>query len=598
MTAIPPMTDEVLLKGYDPKITRRLVLFSTPYWHGFLFSVLLMVVSSGAAVAGPYLVKTALDNGLSAGNIVVLRNTVLLYILTGLLQWASIFLRVNIMARVGQSIIFDVRARLFEHLQSLSLSFFSRFSIGRLIVRVINDVNVLRDFLTWATLAVMRDLFTVVFIVVAMVAMNWRLSLLTFAVLPLMIMITIFFRRKARENYRKVRQAISWVNSVLAENINGVRVVQAFSRQGVNYDYFRNEVNHNNIKTNLSAARISAAYPSFVEMLSVVSVALVVWLGGQAALNILGMQGWEITPGVLVAFILYIDRFFEPIRDLSQRYDSFQSTMAAGERIVELLDTAVEVKDEPGAVDMPFIQGKVDFDHVHFHYSDDDTLVLQDIDLHVPAGQTVALVGETGAGKSTLVKLLSRFHDPTQGCVRIDGIDLRNVNQNSLRRQMGIVLQDPFLFNGTIMDNIRFGRLDATDDEIIDAAKAVGAHDFITNSKNGYQTNVEEGGVMLSVGQRQLISFARALLADPRILILDEATSSVDTQTERLIQKALTRLLKGRTSFVIAHRLSTVVNADLIVVIQGGRITEKGTHAELLSLGGTYFELYSGGFED
>jgi ABC-type multidrug transport system fused ATPase/permease subunit len=295
---------------------------------------------------------------------------------------------------------------------------------------------------------------------------------------------------------------------------------------------------------------------------------------------------------------LYIDRFFEPIRDLSQRYDAFQSTMAAGERIVELLDTAIEVKDEAGAVEMPVIQGKVDFENVSFHYSDDDTLVLQDTDLHVPAGQTVAMVGETGAGKSTLVKLLSRFHDPTQGRVLIDGIDLRQVTQNSLRRQMGIVLQDPFLFNGTIMENIRFGRLEAADEEVVEAARAVGAHDFIINTKNGYQTNVEEGGVILSVGQRQLISFARALLADPRILILDEATSSVDTQTERLIQQALARLLKGRTAFVIAHRLSTVVNADLIVVIQGGRIIEKGTHADLLVLGGAYYQLYSSGFDD
>jgi ABC-type multidrug transport system fused ATPase/permease subunit len=256
------------------------------------------------------------------------------------------------------------------------------------------------------------------------------------------------------------------------------------------------------------------------------------------------------------------------------------------------------VKDEPGAVEMPFIQGKVDFENVSFHYSDDDTLVLQDTDLHVPAGQTVALVGETGAGKSTLVKLLSRFHDPTQGRLLIDGIDLRQVTQNSLRRQMGIVLQDPYLFNGTIMENIRFGRLEAADEEVVEAARAVGAHDFITNTKNGYQTNVEEGGVMLSVGQRQLISFARALLADPRILILDEATSSVDTQTERLIQQALARLLKDRTAFVIAHRLSTVVNANLIVVIQGGRIIEKGTHADLLTLGGAYYQLYSSGFED
>jgi ATP-binding cassette subfamily B protein/subfamily B ATP-binding cassette protein MsbA len=299
----------------------------------------------------------------------------------------------------------------------------------------------------------------------------------------------------------------------------------------------------------------------------------------------------------LIAFVLYIERFFEPIRDLSQRYDSFQSTMAGGERIFALLDTPPEVVDDPQAVELPLLRGEVRFDKVSFHYSDDPTLVLSEVSLQVQPGETVALVGKTGAGKSTVVKLVSRFHDPTSGRVLIDGHDLRKVTQHSLRSQMGIVLQDPFLFSGSVMENIRFGRLDATDQEVIAAAKAVGAHDFIASLPQGYNSPVEEGGIVLSVGQRQLISFARALLADPRILILDEATSSVDTQTERVIQHALSHLLQDRTSFVIAHRLSTVINADRIVVIQDGRLVEEGTHEQLLARRGVYYTLYRIGFE-
>ena len=592
MAVIAPPSDDIQQKGYDPQITRRLAGFAKPYTGRILLSLLLMLIGSATTVAGPYLVKMALDDGLGKGSLPALAQAVLLYLAANLIQWVAIFVRVYIMARVSQSYIFDLRERLFAHLQRLSLSFFSRYSVGRVITRVINDVGVLREFLTWALLAIARDLFTLVGIIVVMLSMNMRLSLLTFAVLPLMIGVTVLFRRRARDSYRKVRAAISWVNSVLAENINGVRVVQAFSRQARNYTHYKDEVNRNNLNTNLKAARVAAAYPSAIDFLGTLATALVVWLGGAAVLD------ERVTPGVLVAFILYIDRFFEPIRDLSRRYDTFQSTMAGGERIFGLLDAPVEIQDAPDAVEMPAIRGEVRFETVDFNYLDDPAPVLQGIDLHIQPGETVALVGETGAGKSTLVKLISRFHDPVSGRVLIDGYDLRQVTQHSLRRQMGIVLQDPFLFNGTVAENIRFGRLDASEAEVQAAAQAVGAHDFITHLRQGYDTPVEEGGLLLSVGQRQLISFARALLADPRILILDEATSSVDTQTERLIQQALARLLKGRTSFVIAHRLSTVVNADRIVVIQDGRITEQGTHLELLAKGGAYYELYRTGFEE
>jgi len=395
---------------------------------------------------------------------------------------------------------------------------------------------------------------------------------------------------------------------VLAENVNGVRVVQAFSRQEHNHHNFKDYVNRYYLETSLDAAKVASLFTPVVDVLGALATAVVVYVGGKYVL------GESITPGVLVAFVLYIDRFFEPIRDLSRRFDTLQSTMAGGERILELLNTPVEVQDAENADEMESITGDVRFEDVSFYYKDDasstlvatntphstqrEDLVLNQINLNADAGQTVALVGETGAGKTTIIKLLTRFHDPTSGCVRVDDVDLRRVTQQSLRRQMGMVLQDPFLFNGSVKENILFGRLDASDADVIAAAQAVGAHDFIMSLKNGYETSVEEGGATLSVGQRQLISFARALLADPRILILDEATSSVDTQTEQIIQCALATLLNGRTSFVIAHRLSTITSADKIVVIHDGKIIEQGTHTELLANQGMYYELYRTGFQE
>lgn len=593
---IPPafitQSEEALDKGYDPKVARGLLLFVKPYTGQMLVALLFMVFVAAASVSGPYFVKLAIDDGVRANNPVALRNIVLIFFAVSVVQLVINYLRVRIMSRVGQHVLYDVRTAMFNHLQKLSLGFYNRYSVGRVITRVINDVGTLREFITWAVLAIVRNALGIIGTIIAMLTLNLKLSLLTFMVLPIMVLATIAFRNIARKNYRKVRAAVSWANSTLAENINGVRVVQAFSRQEHNYLNFQNYINRYFYETSLDAAKVASVYTPVVDILGAIATALVVYVGGTAVL------GESITPGVLIAFVLYVDRFFEPIRDLSRRFDTLQSTMAGGERILELLNTEVEVRDADHAAEMGSVIGGVRFENVSFHYSDDPTLVLDQINLDVDAGETVAFVGETGAGKTTIVKLLTRFHDPTDGCVRVDGVDLREVTQQSLRRQMGMVLQDPFLFNGSVKENILFGRLNASDEDVIAAAKAVGAHDFILNLKDGYGTSVEEGGVLLSVGQRQLISFARALLADPRILILDEATSSVDIQTEQIIQAALAKLLKGRTSFVIAHRLSTITNADRIVVIHDGKIIEQGKHSELLAKQGMYYELYKTGFQE
>jgi ATP-binding cassette subfamily B protein/subfamily B ATP-binding cassette protein MsbA len=593
---VPPtfitQSEDQLDKGYDPKVARGLLRFLKPYSGQTIIALIFMIVVTAASVSGPYFVKLAIDEGIGKNNLVALRTIVLIYLAISVVQVTTNIARVRMMSRVGQHVLYDVRTAMFDHLQKLSLSFYNRYSVGRVITRVINDVGTLREFVTWATLAIVRDILAIIGILFAMLTLNLRLSLLTFAVLPLMVIATILFRRAARRNYRKVRAAVSWTNSVLAENVNGVRVVQAFSRQTHNYENFKGYVNRYFLERSLDAAKVASVFTPIVDVLGAIATALVVYLGGTAVL------GESITAGVLIAFVLYIDRLFDPIRDLSRRFDTLQSTMAGGERILELLNTPVEVQDAAEAREMGPIRGDVRFESVSFHYSDDPALVLDGMDLDVRAGETVALVGETGAGKTTIVKLLTRFHDPTSGCVRIDGVDLRTVTQQSLRRQMGMVLQDPFLFNGSVKENILFGRLDASAEDVIAAAQAVGAHDFITRLKKGYDTSVEEGGATLSVGQRQLISFARALLADPRILILDEATSSVDTQTEQIIQKALMTLLKGRTSFVIAHRLSTITNADKIVVIHDGQIIEQGTHTELLAKQGMYYDLYRTGFQE
>jgi ABC-type multidrug transport system fused ATPase/permease subunit len=450
--------------------------------------------------------------------------------------------------------------------------------------RVTNDVETLNEFLTSGVEVAIGDIFILVGIVTVMFFLNTWLALVSLAVIPILLVGTILLGGRVREAYRVTRKKISGVTANLAESISGMRVVQSFSREMANAQQF-DRVNVENLQANIQAAKISALFFPLVDVLGSLGTCLVLWFGGT------GVISGSISLGVLVAFMAYVTRFFMPIREISMLYNNVQSALAATERITEIVDARTEVKEAEDAVQLPRIKGEIRFNHVSFGY-EPNTYVLRDIDLEISENQRVALVGPTGAGKTSLANLAARFYDPQEGTIIVDGYDLRKVTLKSLRSQMGIVLQDPFLFTGSIRENIAYGKPDAPEQEIIEAAKAVGAHDFIMNFAQGYNTNVGERGIRLSMGQRQLISVARALLADPRILILDEATSSVDPYTELLLQNALKKLLEKRTTLIIAHRLSTVRSADKIVVIDGGRIVDTGTHKELMSRRGLYKRLY------
>lgn len=581
--------DEILGKAYDSRIARRLAGFLKPHMNKVVLAAVLMLLASACQLAGPYLIGRAIDRGVIGRDLRALALFAVAFAASRLVMWAVRYAHIQVIYRVGQKIILHIRTMLFEHLQTLPLSFFSHFAVGRLISRVVSDVHVLQDLITWSLTGTVHDLFVLGGIVVVMFAMDVRLSLITLVVIPLMGLATLFWRKQARERYREVRRAIAAVNANLQENISGVRVVQAFAREPRNLKTFAEGPNLRNFQANAKAAKLAAVFFPTIDFISIAAKALVIWFGVQMV--------WKntLTAGELVAFMLYVDRFFDPIRELSERYNTLQATMAAGERIFELLDTEPDILDSPDAVAIPHMRGEVEFDGVSFSY-DDKTVVLDGVNLHVAPGQTVAFVGATGAGKTSLVKLIGRFYDVDGGAIRVDGVDVRKWKLASLRSQMSIVLQEPFLFTGPVCENIRYGRLDATDDDVESAARAVGAHEFIARLPDGYDTQVEEGGANLSVGQRQLLSFARALLADPKVLILDEATSSVDTQTEQVIQQALRRLLAGRTAFIVAHRLSTITGADKVVVLDKGRIVEQGPHAELLEQRGVYYRLYTMSF--
>ena len=577
--------DDVLGKVYDSRLVSRLIDFNLPYLNRIIAAVVMMIVSSIAAVAGPWIIGRAIDQGITAGDLQRLRMWTLAFLAVALVEWITNRYRIRLMAYVGTKVVADVRSQLFRHLHALSLNFHNNYSVGRLMSRLIGDVGVMQEFITWSITGLARAVFVLLGILIAMLSLNWQLTLVTFLVMPLMILLTNYWRKHVREAYRATRMRLALINGYLNESISGIRVTKSFTREQVNYRHF-DDLNHSYLDANVEAARLTAIFFPGVDFIGSLATALVVGVGGWLVL------GDALTAGTLVAFVLYVERFFDPIRDLAQRYNTFQATMAASERIFSLVDTAPDLVDSPTAQPLPPVRGQVEFDDVRFEYKDGEP-VLRGVTLHAAPGQRIALVGETGAGKSTIIRLLARFFDVTGGAVRIDGYDVRDVTQASLHAQLGIVLQDTFLFTGTVGDNIRYGRLDATDDEVISAARSVGADTFISRLPEGYATEVGENGVNLSVGQRQLISFARALLADPRILILDEATSSVDTTTEKLIDQGLDALMQGRSSFVIAHRLSTVIDADQIVVIDGGRIVEQGTHGELLARRGRYYNLYT-----
>jgi ABC-type multidrug transport system fused ATPase/permease subunit len=576
-------SEEVLGKVYDSRVIGRLPKYLKPVKGWISVGAAGMLVRTLATLAAPYLVGVATDR-IIAGDFTGLGITVILFVVMALLTWGGQYLENVYLAKAGNKVIFHLRTDMFDHLQALSLSFFDTHKVGKLMSRVQNDVSQIEELVTEGILMMITSLLTLVGIAAIMIAMNPRLALITLAVIPFMILMTVIWQKYARKAFIQVRRAIAVVNSQLQEDMSGVRVIQSLSREEENMEQF-DEVNRAHYDANITAVRLEALIMPMVMISTGVSFAIVIVFGGLQVLD--GVM----TVGALMSFLLYVQRFFEPVLELSMQYTELQRAMASGARIFELLDVTPEIRDKPNAIEMPPVKGEIVFKNMSFAYEADKN-VLHNINLKVKPGENIAIVGQTGSGKSSLVSLTARFYEVSKGQVTVDGHDVRSVTQQSLRKQIGIVPQDPILFSGTIEENIKFGRLDATHEQVVEVSKMVGAQPFINRLEKGYETLVGQRGVNLSAGQRQLLCLARAILADPRILILDEATSSVDTNTERIMQRALRKLTKGRTCLTIAHRLSTVTKADRIIVLDKGKIVEEGNHQELLAQQGLYYKMH------
>lgn len=570
------------------KATHRLLGYLMPYRLQIAGVTLLVIVSTLSNLAGPLLIGVAIDRFIMPGDVPGLTQMAIMLLVVYLVGALSNGVTGILMVNLAQGLMRSIRSQLFAHIQGLSMAFHDEHESGDLMSRITNDTGAINRVLSSGLTQLAGNVLTLIGVLIAMFALNWQLALGSLLVLPLMVALTGAIAMRARQAFREVQRNLGALNAFTEENIAGVRVVQAFAREAETIAEFQ-VVNAANRDAGVKAQSIIATMHPLINTMRTVTVALIAGWGGWLALRDI------VSVGVIVSFVVYAQRFFEPLRSLAQLYNQLQSALAGAERIFEVMDTRPIVEDLPNASALPEIEGSVRFNDVCFHYEEEKP-VLCNVDLEAQPGQTIALVGPTGAGKTTIIRLLSRLYEVTEGTITVDGHDIRTVQQDSLRRQLGIVLQDTFLFSGTVMENIRYGRLDAADDEVIAAARLANADQFISRLPNGYETEVSEQGSNFSQGQRQLIAIARAVLADPRILILDEATSSVDTRTEMHIQEALLRLMEGRTAFVIAHRLSTIRGADKVLVINDNSIIEQGTHEELLAQRGFYHDLYMSQF--
>ena len=577
--------DEILGKAYDARLMRRLLQYLRPYWRQVGVALGAIIVGSAASLAQPYLIKVAIDRYIAAGRLDGLDRIALIYLVILVAAFAAEYVQTWSMQFTGQRIMFDLRMAIYGHLQRLDLRFYDRNPVGRLMTRVTSDVDVLNDLFTSGVVTVFSDVLTLVGIMVMMLVMNWRLALVTFAVLPIIVGISQWFRKNVRDSYRVVRGWIARINAFLQENITGMATVQLFRREALNFQRF-DDIDRKHRDANIDSIFYYAVFYPAVEAVSSLAAALIIWYGGMRHL------GGALTIGSVVAFLQYSQRFFRPISDMSEKFNILQAAMASSERIFKLLDEPVAIASPavPAVRPAP-AAGHIAFEHVWFAYNDEN-FVLRDVSFDVKPGERVGIVGATGSGKTTLINLLLRFYDVNRGRITVDGVDVRALDLADLRGLFSLVLQDVHLFSGTIADNIRLGHPAIDDTRVRMAARAVHAEPFIERMTNGFDSAVAERGSTLSMGQKQLLSFARALAFDPRVLILDEATSSVDTETELIIRDALHVLMSGRTTIAIAHRLSTIQDMDKILVLHKGQVREVGTHQELLAQRGIYFKLF------